>query len=294
MPRLTPAALFALFLLPLSGCGNPTPEEALENAEAYLAEGDARAAIIELKNALQDNPGSGAARARLGDVQALIGDYPSALKEYERALDLGVDTDALRFSILQMKNRLGRFTEVIGELEDRTDLAPAAAVLLGEALLAAGDVDRAEPYLRQGNQLSAGAIGLAQIEARRGAREAALAEAARAIELPDVATETVLAMGELELGYGLFDDAKTTFQRAAGMPAGQIPGLLGAARALLAKRDLDGALAQINSVLQVAPGALPAHYLKAAILVQQDDLEGAESSVREVQKLRPTMLPACT
>ena len=74
----------------LIACDTTTPEEHFASARNYYAAGEVRTAVIELKNALQKAPDLAEARRLLGESHARLGDYPSALKEFERALDLGL------------------------------------------------------------------------------------------------------------------------------------------------------------------------------------------------------------
>jgi putative PEP-CTERM system TPR-repeat lipoprotein len=276
----------------LAGCGNPSPEESLANADDLFSRGELRSAMIELKNALQEDPSFAPARARLGTVQASLGDHASALKEYERALDLGLDNDDVRIGILRSKNYLGRYSEVIGELEDAAKLDDTRAALLGTALLASGDEDRAEIYLQQAKDIAAGAIGLAQLEARRDQPETALELAAKASELPDATPEILLTQGEIQLTFGRWDEALETFRKAGSVASTQLPARLGIARAFLGKGDLASAAAEAAAIVAASPRYPPANFLSATIALQQDDLEAAERFLIEVQSVAPDHTPS--
>jgi Tfp pilus assembly protein PilF len=72
--KATASALLATLLL--VGCGGEKPETMLSSAKAFLAKNDHKAAAIQLKNALQQDPqlaearfllGQGAARRRRSD-----------------------------------------------------------------------------------------------------------------------------------------------------------------------------------------------------------------------------------
>ncbi|MCU7553021.1 PEP-CTERM system TPR-repeat protein PrsT [Alteromonas sp. ASW11-19] len=73
----------------LSGCSESSLEERLAAAEAYIAENDSQAAIIEYKNAIQQAPEAPAPRFALGKLYLQKGDYQGAEKELNRALELG-------------------------------------------------------------------------------------------------------------------------------------------------------------------------------------------------------------
>ena len=108
-----------------------TSQEFVERADLHRQKGDLRAAIIELKNALQKNRNNAAARVMLGRVYVDAGDGVSAEKELLRAEKLGVPrTDLARWLgeawLLQRK-----FQKVIDDLSivDTTPPAERADLL---------------------------------------------------------------------------------------------------------------------------------------------------------------------
>ena len=166
-------SVMLLTLVGLAACDSTTAEQHYARAETSLADAEIRTAVIELKNALQKNPDFADARLLLGETHARLGDYASALKEFERALDLGLDNDRVRLGLLDAKVRLGRHQEVIGELEDTGALSAPFAVVLADAYLAGGDLDRAKVLYQQGLALSGGNLGLGSIAWQQGDLERA-------------------------------------------------------------------------------------------------------------------------
>ena len=86
------ALAMALSAIVLTGCGQ-SPEQMVGSAKEYLAKNDRNAAIIQLKNALQENPNLGEARLLLGRSQLQVGDVAAAEKELRKALELKVPVD---------------------------------------------------------------------------------------------------------------------------------------------------------------------------------------------------------
>jgi len=62
----------------LAACGNTSPEAHLKSARDYLGKDDYRAAVLELKSVLQEQPASREARVVLGQAYLRAGDYPNA------------------------------------------------------------------------------------------------------------------------------------------------------------------------------------------------------------------------
>src|SRR5687767_8160843 len=60
----------------------------LKSGDAYAVKKDYQAAIVEYRNAIQQDPRFGEARLKLADALASLGDVRNATREYVRAADL--------------------------------------------------------------------------------------------------------------------------------------------------------------------------------------------------------------
>ena len=142
-----PVLAFVLVFL-FAGCGlGVTAEQRVDRAREYLAGDNAPAAIIELKNALQEDPVNVEARLLLAEASFQAGDPDTAVKEYERAIDLGADLERIRLAYAEALVRTGRAERAL----EMTDLAlvpedqqPRAEWLRGLALTMLRRLDEAE------------------------------------------------------------------------------------------------------------------------------------------------------
>ena len=93
MPTPVPHKLLLTLILGMSlvACGGESSEALVEKAQQSLASGDRKAAIIQLKSAIQENETNAEARFQLGKLQLETGDFASAEKEFKRARDAGYD-----------------------------------------------------------------------------------------------------------------------------------------------------------------------------------------------------------
>lgn len=291
MSRIPLVALLLTVLL--AGCDQTTATEHQTRARALIEQDDYRTAVIELKNALQKEPELASARYLLGVAQQEIGDYPSALKEFERALDLGHDAPDLEARMLALKVDLGRYQEVIGELAlEGERLSPELAVILGEAYLAGGDADAARSQFARGAELSDGQMGLGTLAWYDGDTDAALEHLQRALELDEDNIEAWLRLGELQLSLRDAEAASRAFARARDLPRGELTGALGLARVALLSEDLTQALSGVEAVLADNPDVPMAHYLLALVEFEGGDWAAAESALREVQSRLPDHAPS--
>ena len=86
--RLAGGVLSALTLaLLVTACGGDKPETLLASARDYLAKGDGKAAVIQIKNALQKVPDSPEARFLLGKALLRSGDPVGAEVELRKAVE---------------------------------------------------------------------------------------------------------------------------------------------------------------------------------------------------------------
>jgi putative PEP-CTERM system TPR-repeat lipoprotein len=88
--------LFFVFavIFGLTACA-PKGEALYNRAEKSLDTGDARAAVIDLKNLVKDEPQNGKARALLAEALAQAGDINAAAIEIQKAKDLGATKEQL-------------------------------------------------------------------------------------------------------------------------------------------------------------------------------------------------------
>ena len=76
--------------LSLAACGLATSnEERMADARTSMDDGEYRAAIIQLRNVLVEDPDHLEARLALATVMLGLNDIPTAQKELDRAIELG-------------------------------------------------------------------------------------------------------------------------------------------------------------------------------------------------------------
>ncbi len=93
LPKGIVVAGFTIGLLLL-----PTYSQAkdyVKSAEEYLSENDVSAAVIELKNAIKEDPQQALPRFMLGEIHLSEGRFANAEKEFSRALEYGYDPNVV-------------------------------------------------------------------------------------------------------------------------------------------------------------------------------------------------------
>ena len=91
MPSHRSAVVLLVGALSLAGCSKD-PEVAkrdfVRSGDGYIAQKKLREAVVEYRNAIQQDPRFGEARIKLAETYLQLGDLNSAFQEYVRAADL--------------------------------------------------------------------------------------------------------------------------------------------------------------------------------------------------------------
>ena len=167
---------FAAFAL--AGCGKDSPQALTESSKGFIAKGDYKAATIQLRNALQQQPENGEARYLLGTVLIEGGDWASAEKELRKALEYNYSPDLVYPALLKAMLRQGEAKKAVAEFRDKHLADPAAeAALRSEVGMA---------YLGLGQSNEARASFAAALKAKPGYAKARIGEAIIAAQDQDI------------------------------------------------------------------------------------------------------------
>lgn len=224
-PRLRlPLALLSLLALLLAGCGQTSysVDEHIERAQSFHADGDLRAAVIEIKNALQREPSRADARRLLGLYNLETGDYAAAANELNRALELDADPALVRLPLARARLQLGEIEPVLAATDPieafPEEQRPAALALRGEALLAQGELLAASEVLlaaleREPERTNA-LLGMAWVELLTDRPEEARQRLDQALASDPGFDRAWELLGDLERTAGQAEAAETAYGKA--------------------------------------------------------------------------------
>lgn len=315
-PRLAAAVLA---MLALGACGRAADSDTLiAKARAYQQQGETGSAVIELKNAIQREPGNKQARELLGAVYLEQGDALSAEKELRRALALDAKLEHARIALGKAMLMQGRFDALLAEFADGA-LSAEVLALRAQAQLGNGVLDKAREGFDAALKLKPGMadalLGRARLAMadQQPAEAAALVEQAladdpvnlealrfkgdllrlqgkprQAIELQrDILkarpsnAQAHIDIASLLIDAGKFDEARAELA-AARKNATVSVGLLHA-QALLDFREGKHAtaLASLQQILRTAPEHMPSQLLAGAVQLALGAPEQAEQHLRK-------------
>ena len=190
----------------LAGCGGDSPDSLIASGKSFLAKNDSKAAVIQFKNALQQNPNLGEARFLLGKALLDGGDARSAEIELRKAFDLKYSPELTIPLLAKAMLADGQAKKVVDEFSS-TEFSGEAAAILKTSL--------SQAYRVTGNQEAAQAALAAALAAKPDYAPALMAEARSKAVQNDVA-------GALSIVDGILgkspDDRRGP--DAQGLPAG--------------------------------------------------------------------------
>lgn len=272
----------------------------LDAAKKYLNKGENKAAVIELKNFLQDNPDNAEARLLIGDAYLKLGDAPSAAKAYEKARDLKAPKDKWIIPLGQaylLQNDTRSLLDQIKPDEDLpTPLRAQVYGLVGSAYLAKGDEAKAQDSFNAALKLDPGApealLGLAMLEAQRKNFKKTVEYAGQVVAKDAKHANGWLVLAEAKRLDGDNPGAVEAFGKAIELRPGDVRARLGRATAYLGMNKIEEASRDIAEVRKVAPNVPMALYLEAVIDFQQKKLDEAQDLLVKVANAMPDHLPS--
>jgi Tfp pilus assembly protein PilF len=124
--KLCRTLTIVMIALAVGACGRNDPATLIASARGYLEKNDYKAAIIQLKTALQSAPDNAEARFLLGKSLLEGGDPASAETEIRKALDLKYSADEAYPLLARALLQQGQYQKVVTELANRKFLTPGA------------------------------------------------------------------------------------------------------------------------------------------------------------------------
>ncbi|MDT8364680.1 MAG: PEP-CTERM system TPR-repeat protein PrsT [Nitrosomonas sp.] len=295
----TVLALILIAVFILSACGQSKDAQALvAEAKQHQQKGDDKAAIIQLKNALQLSPEDAEIRFLLGTLYNREGNIPAAEKELSKALSLGMDSVKVLPELGQAWLGTGQFQKVLDEtgklssLDNQTELL----VLRGNALLAMGKFQEAREMFEQGlkeNPEQAGAlIGMARYSLTQNNIEAAMNFTNDAVTHNPKNSDAALFKGDLLRAQGNTADALTLYEKVISLQPDAVAAYINRAAILIGDKKFDTAQADLETALKLSPGNLAANYTQALLDFSQKKHEAARETLQQILGAAPGHMPS--
>ena len=277
----------------------------LQKAKDYAAAGKLKAAVIEYKNVLQQDPANSDVRLALGELYLKLGDSQGAEKELRRAVEAHPEDPTFKLRLVRaliMGGRYDKAQEVIDGLEHEGRLpSPEGKVLQATVLAGLGQVDEADAIyrsvLKRMPDNDESLLGLARVMASKKRFDQASAFVEKALAHDPGNIDAQLLKANLALFQNRFKEALAAFEAAWGGGSDDnvlrsIQARFGMVSALLSLGRSEDALPHVDALIKRLPNHPMPHYWRARIAYSQGDLEFAVDELLQVIRIQPDHPPA--
>jgi cellulose synthase operon protein C len=297
-------AFVILGLTALCGCDLFVDADTrVARAEKLMASYDHRAAMIELKNALQDDADHVRARLLLAEVSLRMGDVPAADKELQRAIQLGADPSQTATLIAEVRLAQGEARTLLAQIDaGELPLEPEQlATVRGKALMIMQQGPAATEAFRSAIAVNSRAvearIGLAEVSASEGRFQDATALLDEVLEIDPDAAEAHLVKGGIFARQGRYQDAEAALDRASQHASRlnlrqQVGLLVLRGDSQLAQGNLKAAKESHAQLKSLVEDATVTRMLGARIAMADQDYVTASSELQRVVAAAPNFAPA--
>ncbi|MEN9537890.1 MAG: system TPR-repeat protein PrsT, partial [Pseudomonadota bacterium] len=281
-------AVSAIVAAMLAACGG-SAEKSLASAREHLAKQDHKAAIIEVKNALQQKPDSAEARVLLATALLETGDAVNAELELRKALDLKTSPELVvpkLASAMAATRQFKKMAEEFGATRLNDPKAHAELqVNLAGAQAALGKADLVQKHLAAALEVDPGYEPALIVQARQVAGnkdfDGALAMVDKIIAKNPKSGEGWRLKADIQNHIKRSpDEAAQSYRKALEAKPDLVAAHTSLVTLLLAQGKLDDAAAQLGAFRKVAPNSLPARYLQAQLAYQKRDFKAAREQAQ--------------
>lgn len=287
----------------LSGCDSAsslTEQEHIQRAKDFEDKGNLKASIVELKNAIQRNPGNSQARLLLGQVYLKMGMGAAAEKELTQAAKLGVNRETIMPQLGEALLLTGEYKRVLDEIQpsDQTSKSNLARILQlrGDAILMQGNVEDACNLFQQSLDTDPNNPptywGLARCAVLKRDVSKAKEWLDLALKLKNKEAKTWIYVGDLERKNNDLQGALTAYTNALKFEPNNLEALGQRVSAYLASGQQESASKDLDQLHQLAPKAPATKYLQALFHFHRKQYSEAQSALQEVFKTEPNYVPA--
>jgi tetratricopeptide (TPR) repeat protein len=214
----------AAVLLTTAACSKD-PEvakrEYVRSGDTYVAKKQYREAIVEYRNAVQQDPRFGEARSKLAEAYFQVGDIENAFREYIRAADLLPNDATAQLKAGEMLLAAKRYEDAKARADKAIVIAPErieAQILRANALAGLNNIDDAvkevEDAIKRAPDRSASYSSLGALQMIRGNRDEAEAAFKQAAAMNPKSAQGYLALANFYLAAGRQREAETQLKTA--------------------------------------------------------------------------------
>ena len=287
---------FLLLAALLVACSPQASEqELLERARQAMSQGEARAAEIDVKTALQQNPDNAEARRLLGEAYLFQQNPVAAAEELERSLSIAesAETRLVYARALLESGRADRLTELY-EQGDFSSVSgePVFQVILARVIASNGEIQQARSLVDEAFTAAPDDPMVATTRARFQLSDPNAAAEARAL-LENTAranpgyADAWSLLGGVQRIDGTLAEAEASYARAVEINPYRFGDRLSLVEVRMDQGKIDEVRANLQPLLSSNPDHPGVNFLQGRLLFQSGDNEGALAALFSVLSVIP-------
>lgn len=283
----------------IAACSKTQSTQALvAEARQYQQKGDNKAAVIQLKNALQKDPNDFEARYLLGAIYNETGDPMSAEKEIRKAISLGLGSGKALPELAKALLEQGQFQKVLDETKSIPEAKADAAIstLRGSAYLALAKNHEAkesfELALKNEANYPDALIGLAKFSFLEKDIDSATRLSEQAASQNPKNINAWLFKGDLLRTLGKTEPALAAYDQALKIEPNNNTAHIAKANLEIGAGKFDAAKADIDAARKSTPKGLIVFYTQALLDFSQGKHAAAWESLQQVLRVAPDHMPS--
>jgi len=283
-------------LVTLLACQRVKPvADVLADARKAHESGEDRAAVIHLKNLLQQEPGHAAARRMLGELHLALGEPVSAEKELRRAMALGQPRQQLLPLLVRALLAQASHQAVLDEIQAEAP-TPGTLAWRGHALLGLGKAEDAgqlySQALQQDARLTEAHLGQARLALLRNDPAAANECVERALASAPRNTDALRFHGDLLRLRGDLGGALAAYRLILGQDRNNAQAYADIAAVHLLEGKPTLARQQLEAAHKVQPSSLVIVYAQGLLDLAEGRHKAALERAQVVLRSAPEHLPS--
>lgn len=280
--------LLAVSALAPAAIDRDQSQEFFEDAVDYFRAESYTQAIIQLRNALQQDPNNLPARIMLGETLLRENQPEAAIKELEKAQSMGGDENLILVPLANAYLEIGKFEHVITGFNPDGHLPEVQGELLmmqGESYAQLGNRKFAEEaFLGASTAMPADPrplLGLARMKLSRGKHKDGYKLLEQAVGIAPDSFEVWSFKAIMHRDYGQYEAAMEAFSKALEIRPASVRTLAARAAMWMDLGEIEKARADIELANGLEGDTLETIYLKTLLLFRDGKADEAREALRE-------------
>lgn len=295
-------ALIALGLVVSAGCSrhHESSYDFLSKARENYAAGKVKTAVINLKNALQEDPKNGEARYLLARIDNKLGNGTAAEIELKKAAHLGVDKDKIGAELGRALVLQNKYKDVLDKVKPSGNIrnkrwAAAMYTVRGDAYIGLKDENKAkgsfERALARDKDYSDANLGLARIAMFNDDQKEAFRQIDQALAKSPKSVRAWGMKGDLMRMLNRPEQAEKAYRHVLELDKDNVSALLDLALMHIIAGKLDEANTELTSAQKIAPKYYRTQYLQGLFDFRKGQYAAARDALQEMSKSVSGFMP---